>query len=1118
MEKITKFALEYNRVTALVLIFGVLIGISALLTMPRQEDPTVTIRAAQINTYFPGMSTELMENLIAAPIERKLREIPEIKDLNTTVRTGHVLIQPNLYDRYFDLEPIWQKVRNKMEEIQTELPSGTQGPIVNDDFGRVAAATLAIYSNDFDLNDIYKVAKIIQDQLYGIDGLSKIELYGKQDEQIYLEFNIAQLSNYGLKPQNIISSLQNQNVVSSSGSIEANGRKLQLEVSGRFKTIDEIENLTITNPNTNLPLYLKDIVSVKRNLINPPVRPVFFKNQPAIILSFSMVEQFIIEVFGEELKQKIHNIAKDFPAGINIEFATYQPELVKKSVQNTITNLVQTVCVVLFVVICFLGIKNGLIVGAIIPLTIMFTLIVMELLAIDLQTMSIAAIIIALGLLVDDGIIITEDIATRSDSGEPIKKAAFKTVSSLAVPSLISSLTTMLAFLPLALSENLTGEYLSSLSYVIVIALLISWFLSIYAVPVLCVKFIKRQNKEQQLKSIDKITEILKTNYQFVLNYILKCPRIFMMIMISLLIISIYCLKFLPKQMLPYSDRNQFLIYLDLPAGTNIIETEATALKLGKWLNDKEINPEIVSNVTYIGFGGPRFVLSLSPPDAKSNVAFIIVNTKTSKNIKDLIKKTNHFMNDYLPNASGRAKQMWMGGQEIGLIEYKVKGKDDKVLYEIANEIEKIIKAYPGAVGIVNDWQNPIATFEIIIDQNRAQRANVSSKSVSESLNSYLDGTKISNFYDEDIAIPIIIRGDMQRNRIGELRTVPVFTNDGKTIPLNQIADFKGDINNSVIKRINQERTITISAKHDFLQASGFHKELLKEINNIHLPEGYRIDFGGEVEGSSKANAALFANLPFAIICMAILIVLQFNSFRRTAIIMLTIPLVIIGTVFGLWIGNAFLSFTAILGMFSLAGIVINNGIILIDKADAELKEGKTSIESIQIAANARLRPILITTLTTIIGLIPMALFGGDMWYPMAIVIMFGLFIGTILTLGVVPVLYVLLVGNNTNLNHKNKTDEFIMINSAQKASPSFKNITNSISTDDIDAEHEFSEILQQYGLKKKQTNLKNLIRKGLAKFKYVPKHKLDHTENNLETKLANHRPRRLNNEEDDTK
>ncbi|MBL6785102.1 MAG: efflux RND transporter permease subunit [Rickettsiales bacterium] len=1017
MEKITKFALEYNRVTILVLIFGIFLGLWAAYKMPRQEDPTVTIRVAQINAYFPGMNTELMEDLISKPIERKLREIPEIEDINTTVNTGHVLIQPKLYDRYFDLDPIWQDLRNKMEEIQKELPVGTQGPFVNDDFGRVAVATVAIYSDEYSIKTLFDTAQKIKDNLTDIKGLSKIELYGKQDEQIYLEFNISKLSNLGLTPGNIVNSLTSQNIISSSGSIDVNGRKLQLEVSGRFTTLDEIKNLSITSPKNNLPIYLRDIVEVKREFISPPVRPIYFNNKQSILLSFSMLEQYNIEAFGKELTDRLAIIETQLPIGMGLNYATYQPDLVTKSVKDTVMNLIQTVIVVLIVVIIFLGFRNGIIVGMIVPITIMFSLVIMEIFAIDLQNMSIAAIIIALGLLVDDGIIITEDIATKTKAGMKIKKASIESVKDLAYPSLISSLTTMLAFLPLAMSENVTGEYLSSLSYVIVIALFVSWFLSIYAVPMLCTYCIKTNNKTSKLDIADIFTNKLKSSYCATLENLLKFPKMFLAVMLIFLILAGYSLQFIPKQMLPYSDRNQFLIYIDLPAGSNVESTQESTQILTQWLANSDLNPEIESNIAYIGFGGPRFVLSLSPPDAKDNVAFVIVNTKTSEQVKTLIDRTNIFINDNMPNVSARAKQMWMGGQEIGLLEYRVTGQDSSILYNIARQIEEVIKTYPGAIGIVNDWQNPISTFQIIIDQDRAQRANVSSKSVADSLNAYLDGHNVGNYYDEDNAIPIIFRGDDARNNLSAVRTIPIFTNDGKTVPLNQIADFKANVNLSLMKRRNQERNITVSVKHDSLQATEFHKILLPKIAEINLPKGYEISFGGELESSQNANSALFANLPYAIIGMAILIVLQFNSFRRTAIILLTIPLVLIGTVLGLWLGKAFFSFTAILGMFSLAGIVINNGIILIDKADIDYKSCNNYKTAISNACIARLRPILITTLTTIIGLIPMTLFGGAMWYPMAVVIMSGLFVGTVLTLGVVPILYVL-------FNAKNKPNE----------------------------------------------------------------------------------------------
>lgn len=1011
MESITKSALTNSRFTILAILTGIFLGIWFLITMPRQEDPTITIRVAQVNAYFPGMPTNLMEDLIAKPLERKLREIPEVEDINTTITQGHVLLQPKLHDRYFDLDPIWQDMRNKMEEAQNSLPQGTQGPFVNDDFGRVAVATVAITGRGFTMRELHNEALDLQDKLSTISGISKIELYGNQDERIYLHFDIASLGNYGIAPEQVTAALSAQNIILSGGTIEVNGRNVQIEPSGRFLDLEEIRNVRITTPETGLPVYLRDIAKVTRSYVYPANKPAYFNNKPAIVLSFSMVAQFNIDKFGEILTQRLDELKQDLPLGLDIEYATYQPKLVKKSVGSAVSNLMQTIAVVLLVVMTFLGIRNGLIVGTIVPLTIMFTLIFMDLLAIDLQNMSIAAIIIALGLLVDNAIVVAEDIEIRTKSGVNIREASILTVKSLAIPILTSSLTTMLAFMPLALSENATGEYLSSLSYVLVIALGTSWFLSITITPAMCCWFTKkeRHNSQKNVSFTDILIYKIQLYYKSALNTLIKHPYSFLATMVILFFISVYMLKFIPRQMLPYSDRNQYLVYVDLPAGSSSEHTKEVTRRLTSWLENKEINPEIESNIAYIGFGGPRFVLSLSPPNAKDNVAFVIVNTKSAKEIEKLIVRTSEFANNEMPEASVKVKQMWMGGQEIGLLEYRISGPDTETLYKLAGKLEKTFHAKEGAIGISNDWQNPVVTLQVNIDQNRAQRANVSSKSVANSLSSYFDGYTVTDFQDGEYSIPIVLRGTESRNRLSELRTLPVFTNDGKIVPLIQIANIRSKPNLSTIKRYNQERTITISLKHAYLQAQDFHKLILPEIQKLKLPEHYRLEFGGELESSKKANKSLFANFPYALIGMALLIITQFNSFRRTLIIMLTIPLVAIGAVAGLWLGNAFFSFTAILGMLSLAGIVINNGIILIDKADIECGKGLDVKTAIMNAAETRLRPILMTTLTTILGLIPMALFGGAMWYPMAIVIMAGLFTGTVLTLGFVPILYIML-------------------------------------------------------------------------------------------------------------
>jgi len=407
-----------------------------------------------------------------------------------------------------------------------------------------------------------------------------------------------------------------------------------------------------------------------------------------------------------------------------------------------------------------------------------------------------------------------------------------------------------------------------------------------------------------------------------------------------------------------------------------------------------------------MGYGGPRFFLTLSPPNPGTNVAFLVVNTKTSEDVQPMSTKVDRFILENLPEASGRSKRMSLGATEIGLVEYSIIGPEVTVLYRLARVIENEMNRIKGTVGVMNDWNEPVIRTRVEIDQDRARRAGVNSKSIANALNAYFEGTQVSEYREGDKVIPIVIRGDEPRDDWSELRVLPIMSESGEPVPLIQVADFESYIAPGKFKRYNQERTITVSGKHRTMQAAELHERLWPFIQSLDLPEGFQIKIGGEVEKSEKSNQSLAENMPFLIIGIIVLLVLQFNSFRRPAIIMLTIPLVIIGAVMGLLVSGAFLSFTAILGMYSLVGIIVNNGIVLIDRIDIERTGGLGVRDAIIEACIARMRPILMTALTTILGLIPLALFGGAMWFPMAVVIMGGLAVGTILSLGFVPVLY----------------------------------------------------------------------------------------------------------------
>lgn len=1005
MERITHFAINNSRATILAIFFIVLLGVNTFVTMPAQEDPEITIRNAQVTAYFSGMPADQMENLIAKPLEKKIKEIPQIEEIETVIKTGEVILKPKVFDQFFDLQPIWQDLRNKMADAQSSLPQGTIGPLVNDDFGRVSVATIAMTGIGFDMSEMRNVALHLQDKIGAMRSVAKVQLMGIQNEQIYLDINAARLTQYGLNFSELAGQLNAQNIVLPGGSINADGNIIAIEPTGNLLSVEELKNIQVQVPDRGKVVYLRDIADVRRTYVDPSEYAAYFNDKPAVILAVSMVPRYNIKDFGAEITAKVTELQADLPLGLDLSFATYQPTLVEKAVNNAVNNLYQTIAVVLVVVILFLGLRTGLIVSAIVPLTILASFIAMNLWGIDLQRMSIAAIIIALGLLVDNGIVIAEDMRRRMDLGEEKKAAAISSAKSLGVPLFTSSLTTIFAFLPLMLANDVSGEYLRSLSQVIITTLLSSWFLAMFATPVLCYWFLSDNSSAQEADETTYDGAFYKI-YKSLLERLLKTRALFVVLMVVLLVASVFGLAVIPKQMMPYSDRNQFLVYIDLPAGTYVGKTEEVTRRLTSWLSDQEANPDVESSIAYVGYGGPRFFLALSPPDAGTNVAFVVVNTSTPQDVPTVSQRVDNYILENLPEARGRSKRMSLGAGEIGLVEYRIVGQDVTTLYRLGARVQEHMRSIAGHQGVTDDWGEPIIRTRVNIDQNRARRAGVTSKSIAQTLSAYFDGQAISDFRDGDKSIPIVVRGDATRNDWSELRVLPIPSENGQSVPLIQVADFEGYLAPGKFARYNQERTLTVSGKHRRMQATDYHMAIWPLIEAMELPEGYRIEIGGEIESSAKGNEALAENLPVALIGIVVLLVLQFNSFRRPLVIMLTIPLVLIGAVMGLLVANAFFSFTALLGIYSLVGIIVNNGIVLIDRIDFERGAGKAVHDSIIEACLARARPILMTTLTTILGLIPMALFGGAMWFPMAVAIMGGLAVASVLTLGFVPILY----------------------------------------------------------------------------------------------------------------
>jgi multidrug efflux pump subunit AcrB len=1010
---LTGFSLNNSRFVMLLVGLLMITGIIMFTNFPSKEDPAVTIRDAVVTTYYPGMSPRRMEDLITRKVEEYIRQIPEVEDIYLVKSsTGMSIVYAKVYDNFFDMQPIWQDLRNKMDDVKTELPEGTIGPFVNDEFGDVSVVLVALTAKGFSMADMRDVARDIQDDFYTLEGIRKVTLHGVQEERVFLEITNARLAQYGLSPRELSRTLMEQNIILPGGSIDTGAVEMVVEPSGNFRSVEDIENVVIKLPKSKEVVYLKDIATVKRAYIDPPQNKAYFNGSPTIILAVEQMEEGVnVLDFSPRVKQRMEEWQNRLPIGYKLDIAHYQADLVADSVNGVTMNLLQTLATVLAVVMLFLGWRTGLIVGSVVPLTMIISLVVMRVLGLELHRITLATMIISLGLLVDNGIVIAEEIGRRMLEGEDRKDAAINAGKTLALPLLTSSLTTILAFVPLGIAPNVTGEYLSSMAKVMAITLLISWVLANCVTPLMCYWFLKPTPlTEEEIKAQYESPMYLK--YKAFLTFILRRRVIFLGAVAALMVGAILLMGIVRKQFMPDAERNQFMVYLDVPAGYGSNATDHMVSRFLEWLHDKEANPEVESSLTYVGYGGPRFFQTFGPRAAAANISYLLVTTKDFESVPAAINKTREYINENFPEANGRVKKFWLGANETGLVEVRISGNQHDVIFELGQRVMAALRDIPGTTDIFNDWENRVTKILAEVDQPRARRAGVSSEEIADSLNTFFSGTPITDYREEDKVIPVMFRAEgVERQTMDRLRTVEVYSSaNNVNVPLMQVADLKGVTEYSLVRRRNLLPTVIIEAKHSWLQAAELEKALQPALDEImkDLPPGHFWEFGGETENSTKAQTALAIFLPHALGAMFLLMVWQFNSYAKPVIIFITIPLVLIGAAPGMLITGAFFGFMAILGFLSLAGIIINNAIVLLDSMQNEIDAGAAPYDAVMIASLTRFKPVIMTTATTILGLLSLMLPPDPMFFAMAIVISFGLAAGTVLTLALVPVLYTL--------------------------------------------------------------------------------------------------------------
>ncbi|RBJ36331.1 AcrB/AcrD/AcrF family protein, partial [Xanthomonas oryzae pv. oryzae] len=731
--KLTQMAMRSSRLTLSAAALILIGGIVAFVGFPSQEEPSVTVRDTLVSVAYPGMPSEQVENLLARPVEAQLRELAGIKRIVTTVRPGSAIVQLTAYDDVQDLPALWQRVRAKAAEAGAQLPAGTLGPFVDDDFGRVSVASIAVTAPGFSMSEMRGPLRRMREQLYGVPGVEQVKVFGLQDERVYVSFDRARLLASGLTPSSVMAQLRAQNVVGSGGQVAVSGLALTVATSGEIRTPEQLRGVLLSVPGASVggsrEVTLGELAQVQVMPADPPQSAAVYQGQPAVVVSVSMQPGSNIADVGKALRAKLDDTARQLPVGFTQHVVSFQADVVEREMGKMHHVMGETIVIVMAVVMLFLGWRTGLIVGAIVPLTIFASLIVMRVLDVELQTVSIAAIILALGLLVDNGIVIAEDIERRLVAGEERRQACIDAGRTLATPLLTSSLVIVLAFSPFFFGQTSTNEYLRSLAIVLGVTLLGSWLLSITVTPLLCMYFAKVHVTKR-----DEAESRFYRGYRRVIERVLQHKALFICAMAAMLALAITVLVSIPYDFLPKSDRLQFQMPVTLQAGSDARETLRTVSELSRWLGDRRANPEVVDSIGYVADGGPRIVLGLNPLLPAANQAYFTVSVRPGTDIDAVIARVRTHVRSHFPALRAEPKRFSLGATEAGMAVYRVMGPDEAVLRRSAAAIARALRAVPGTVDVQDDWQARIPRYVVQVDQLKARRAGVSSEDIAQAL------------------------------------------------------------------------------------------------------------------------------------------------------------------------------------------------------------------------------------------------------------------------------------------------------------------------------------------------------------------------------------------------
>ncbi|MBJ7438025.1 MAG: efflux RND transporter permease subunit [Sphingopyxis sp.] len=1002
---LTGAALANPRFVLITAIIVCLVGLIALLDFPATEEPSVTMRMATVNAYLPGESPERIEKAVARPLEEAIRAQSEVMTIDTQIRPGSVLIYVSLHENVSrqQVAAVWQNIRSRLAEVQTSLPAGTTEPRLNDDFGRVAVRTIAITGQGYSASQIELWAKHIRNQLQAVDGVATISLHGVRREVAYVELNPEFLRNAGTNAAAVARALSDREQLAPTGRLSQGGLAIAIQTGDRVRSASELAAIPIPTGQGVVPLG--SLGTIRQIPQDPPEGGAYFNGKPSVVLGVSMANNLNVLSFANALDARLAGIQRTLPAGLHAETITDQASVVKKELKKVGQVFVETFIVVLAVVMIFLGWRSGLVTGTIVPMTVLGTAIVMMALGIELHQISIAAIIIALGIFVDNAIVVVEDYQRRLSDGEARIDAARAAGETMLTPLLVSSLAIIIAFVPLVAGETETGEYMRSLGVVLAITLLLSLLLALTVTPLLALRHIGADSHHDEDAGL---LGRIKRSYGGLVTKILARPVRIVGGMVGLLATALVLLQFVPQELLAASARKQVQMPIELAPSATAEETMRTAARVSALLGDRRLFPHVTSHITYVADGGPRFILGLNPPSPTQNRAYTIINLDKDADLDAAIAHIDATLRPRFPQARFDTKRFFLGSSETGVAVFRLTGPDRPSLERAAERLQAKLEGIEGMLRVKSTLEAPLLRLTVSVDDAKVAAAGLSNAAVFSAINSIQDGSLATVVRDGDIEIPVVVRADRgDRATIERLNSLPVGpTQSG--ISLGSIARIDLADQASLLNRRDLLPMVEVTARHRDMTSQAIVDRISPEFGKLGLPADHRVSLGGEIEASAKASEGLNRYAPLALVSMFLLFLWQFGSFRKALIVLASMPFVAIGATLGLFLSGQPLSFTATIGILALMGIIVNNAVLLLGQIGDDRNAGMDLREAIAHSAELRLRPIVMTKLTCIAGLAPLFLFGGNLWRPMAAAMMGGLALGTLITLVLIPALYVI--------------------------------------------------------------------------------------------------------------